>query len=83
VSGVGGDDEDGGANGGEENGENRTACGFADAAFAADEDPLESLLFQNVLNRCLNLIPHFPFFSLSDRSIYHKPNFTPLFTHNN
>ena len=82
MSGVGGDDEDGGANAGEENGENRTACRFANAAFATDEDPLQSLLFQNVLNRSLNLIPHFPFSSLSDQSIDQKPN-SPLYSHNN
>lgn len=58
MSGVGGDDENGGADGGEKDGEDGAASGFSDAAFAADEDPLERLLFQNVLHRSFYLIRH-------------------------
>lgn len=50
VSGVGGDDENGGSDLGEEDGEYGATGGFADAALAADEHPLQALLFQNVLD---------------------------------
>lgn len=44
VRGVGGDDEYRLADPGEEDGEDGAAGGLADAALAADEDPLEGLL---------------------------------------
>lgn len=51
VSRVGGDDENGATNAGEKNRDNGATCGLADAAFASDEDPLESLLAEYVLQR--------------------------------
>ena len=47
---VGGDDENRGANPGEKNGENGATGGLAHAAFASDEDPLQTLLPQYVLH---------------------------------
>lgn len=53
---VGGDDEDGGSDGGEQDREDRAARGLPDAALAADEHPLEGLLLQDVLHRRLRQI---------------------------
>jgi hypothetical protein len=53
VGGVGGDDEHRLANGGEEDGEDRAARGLPDAALAADEDPLEGVLLEEVPHRGL------------------------------
>lgn len=56
VRGVGGDDEHGLADPGEEDGEDGAAGGLADAALAADEDPLEGLLVQEVPHRGLRRV---------------------------
>jgi len=56
VRGVGGDDEHGLADGGEEDGEDGAAGGLADAALAPDEDPLEGVLVEEVLHRGLRRV---------------------------
>jgi hypothetical protein len=56
VGGVGGDDEHGLAGGGEEDGEDGAAGGLADAALAADEDPLEGVLVEEVPHRGLRRV---------------------------
>ena len=56
VCGVGGDDEHGLADGGEEDGEDGATGGLADAALAPDEDPLEGVLVEEVLHRGLRRV---------------------------
>ena len=53
VSRIGGDDEHRGANSGEKDGEDGAASGLANATFATNEDPFQSLLLHNVLQRSL------------------------------
>jgi hypothetical protein len=53
VGGVGGDDENGLTGGGEEDGEDGAARGLPDAALAANEDPLEGVLLEEVPHRRL------------------------------
>ena len=49
MRGVGGDEEDGFSHAGELDGEGAGGGGFADAAFAADEDPAEGALVEEAL----------------------------------
>lgn len=53
MRGVGGDDEHGRADPGEEDGEDGAAGSLADAALPADEDPPEGLLVEDGLQRGL------------------------------
>lgn len=53
---VGGDDEDGGSDAGEQDREDRAARGLPDAALPPDEHPLQGLLLQDVPHRPLRQI---------------------------